>query len=265
MQELLQIENLYGGYYGPDIVRDISLTVNKGDFLGLIGPNGSGKTTLLRLASRILYPRAGRILFQKKGHFSIPLKEYCRKVAFASQDIGTNFSFTVMEIVLMGRIPHLKRLQAETRLDIEIALDALAATDSLHLKDKFIDELSAGERQRIIIARALAQQPLLLFLDEPTSHLDIGHQIQTLDLLKKLNNNQQLTVVMVQHDLNLASCYCNRIALLDDGRIFKYGVPEEVLTYQNIESVYKTVVLVDKNPLTRKPNIILVPEDKLRK
>jgi len=148
----------------------------------------------------------------------------------------------------MGRIPHLKRLQAETRLDIEIALDALAATDSLHLKDKFIDELSAGERQRIIIARALAQQPLLLFLDEPTSHLDIGHQIQTLDLLKKLNNNQQLTVVMVQHDLNLASCYCNRIALLDDGRIFKYGVPEEVLTYQNIESVYKTVVLVDKNP-----------------
>ncbi|HOU37243.1 MAG TPA: ABC transporter ATP-binding protein [Candidatus Omnitrophota bacterium] len=263
MADILRIENLSGGYGLHDIVTDISLTVREGDFLGLIGPNGSGKTTLLRLATRILHGRKGRILFRENDIYRMPLKEFCQQVAFVSQDIGTNFSFTVMEIVLMGRIPHLKRLQAETRRDRDIARDALSETDSLHLKDKLIDELSAGERQRVIIARAIAQQPRLLFLDEPTSYLDIGHQIQTLDLLKKLNRTQGLTIVMVQHDLNLASSYCDRIALLDTGKIFKYGAPEDVLTYRNIESVYKTVVLVNENPLTKKPNIVLVPGDKL--
>lgn len=263
MAAVLRIERLSGGYGPHDIVTDISLTVNEGDFLGLIGPNGSGKTTLLRLATRILHGREGRILFEESDIYRMPLKEFCRNIAFVSQDIGTSFSFTVMEIVLMGRIPHLKRLQSETRRDRDIATEALAETDALHLKDKLIDELSAGERQRVVIARALAQQPILLFLDEPTSHLDIGHQIQTLDLLKRLNRTQGLTIVMVQHDLNLASSYCNRIALLDKGRIFKYGSPEDVLTYQNIESVYKTVVLVNENPLTKKPNIVLVPGDKL--
>ncbi|MBP6920816.1 MAG: ABC transporter ATP-binding protein [Candidatus Omnitrophica bacterium] len=265
MSVLLNMQKVFGGYACRDVVSNVSLAVNAGDILGLIGPNGSGKTTLLRLATRILSPRAGEITFSENDIFGMPLKEFCRNVAFVSQDVATNFAFTAMEIVLMGRIPHLRRLQAETKKDISIAENALALTDTLHLRDKEIDELSAGERQRIIVARALAQEPRLLFLDEPTSHLDIGHQIQVLDLLKKLNQTQGLTIVMVQHDLNLAASYCSKIALLDSGSVFKYGTPDEVLTYQNIEAVYKTVVLVGQNPLTKKPNIVLVPGDILCK
>ena len=122
--------------------------------------------------------------------------------------------------------------------------------------------MSSGERQRVIIAKALAQEPVLLFLDEPTSHLDIGHQIQILDLLKRLNRQNNITIVMVLHDLNLASEYCNRIILLNEGRIFKEGSPAEVLTYQNIEAVYKTVVVVRDNPINAKPYIILISQEK---
>ncbi|MDD5108948.1 MAG: ABC transporter ATP-binding protein [Candidatus Omnitrophica bacterium] len=261
MPALLKINNLVGGYYKEDIIKGLTLNVNQGDFLVIIGPNGSGKTTLLRLVTRVLNLKAGEILYKDENIARMDLKEFCRRIAFVSGDISTDFSFTVMELVLMGRIPHLKRLQFETKKDIEIAISKLALTDTLSLKDKHIDELSAGERQRVVIARALAQEPLLLLLDEPTSHLDIGHQVQILDLLKKLNRRDNLTIVMILHDLNLASAYANRIALLDKGIVFKQGSAQEVLTYQNIEAVYKTIVLVNDNPLTGKPNVVLVPGD----
>jgi len=259
---LLKIENLAGGYYKEEVIKDVSLDVVSGDFMGIIGPNGSGKTTLLRLTTRILKPSSGKVYFRNQDILAMELKEFCRKVAFVSQDIATDFSFTVMEITLMGRIPHLKRLQFETKKDIEIAEEALRLTDTLRLKNRHINELSAGERQRVTIAQALAQEPELLLLDEPTSHLDIGHQIQVMDLLKRLNHDKNLTIAMILHDLNLAGAYCNRIALLDKGRIFKEGHVEEVLTYQNIEAVYKTVVLVNTNRATGKPNVMLVPGEK---
>ncbi|MDD5408706.1 MAG: ABC transporter ATP-binding protein [Candidatus Omnitrophica bacterium] len=262
MSALLSINNVSGGYYKEDVIKGVSLDVKEGDFLVIIGPNGSGKTTLLRLATRVIPLRKGEILYKDKNISAMDLKEFCRRTAFVSQDISIGFSFTVMELVLMGRIPHLKRLQFEGKRDMEIAREKLFLTDTLSLKDKRIDELSAGERQRVIIARALAQEPELLFLDEPTSHLDIGHQVQTLDLLKKLNRKNGLTIVMILHDLNLASAYSNRIALLDKGAIFKEGKPEEVLTYQNIEAVYKTIVLVNNNSITGKPNVVLVPGEK---
>jgi len=262
MNTLLELKNLSGGYHKETIVKDISLDIEKGDFIGIIGPNGSGKTTLLRLMSRVLLPQRGSVNFTGEDIARMNFKEFCQKVAFVAQDTAINFPFTVLEIVLMGRIPHLKRLQFETKKDIAITEDALMLTDALNLKGKNISELSSGERQRVIIAKALAQQPLLLFLDEPTSHLDIGHQIQILDLLKKLNRRNNLTIVMVLHDLNLASEYCNRIVLLHRGEIFKEGKPEEVLTYQNIEAVYKTVVVVSKNPINSKPHVVLVPGEK---
>ncbi len=259
---LLKINNVSFGYYKENVVKGISLDVNQGDFLGLIGPNGSGKTTLLRLITKVLYPRIGEIYFKGANISKMDSKEFCRSVAFVSQDFTGNFAFSVMEAVLMGRIPHLKRLQFETKKDFNIAEDALSVCDILDLKEKNIDELSAGERQRVIIARALAQEPMLLLLDEPTSHLDIGHQIQILDLLRRLNRQNNLTIVMVLHDLNLASAYCDRIVLIDNGNVFKEGNPEQVLTYQNIEAVYKTIVLVNENPVTHKPNVILVPREK---
>ena len=258
MATLLKINHLYGGYHKEAIIRDVSLEIKEGDFLGIIGPNGSGKTTLLRLLSRVLPPQRGDIFLFEKNIILMDLKEFCQKVAFVPQDTLINFPFSVLEIVLLGRIPHLKRLQFETKKDFAIVKEAMLITDTLGLEEKRIDELSSGERQRVIIARALAQQPVLLFLDEPTSHLDIGHQIQILDLLRKLNHKNNLTIVMVLHDLNLAAEYCSRIVLLDKGRVSQEGRPEEVLTYQNIETVYRTVVVVNENPINRKPYVILV-------
>jgi len=262
MKSLLEINNLSGGYYKQRVIKNISCKIEKGDFVGIIGPNGSGKTTLLRLLSRSLAPEEGSVMLEDKDISRMGLKEFCRKAAFVPQDTLINFSFTVAEIVLMGRIPHLERLQPEGKYDIEIAKNAMAMTDTAYLKEKNINELSSGERQRVIIAKALTQDPTLLFLDEPTSHLDIGHQIQILDLLKKLNRDNGLTIIMVLHDLNMASEYCNRVLLLNNGEIFKEGTPQEVLTYQNIETVYKTIVVVNKNPINSKPYVILVSREK---
>lgn len=262
MSILLKVDKLFGGYGREIIVKDISFDIKRGEFLGIIGPNGSGKSTLLRLMSRVLCSQEGMISFENKDITKMKLKELCQKVAFVPQDTLISFSFSVWEIVLMGRIPHLKRLQLETKKDFAVAENSLSLTDSLQLKDKRIDHLSAGERQRVIIAKALTQEPVLLLLDEPTSHLDIGHQIEILDLLRKLNREQNLSIVMVLHDLNLASEYCNRIILLNEGQIFKSGSPDEVLTYQNIEAVYKTIVVVNKNPISSKPYVILVSKEK---
>lgn len=261
MTNLLSIQNLSGGYARTPVIRDISLEIQEKDFIGLIGPNGCGKTTLLRLLTKILPPEKGSILLGGKNIARVGLKEFCQKAAFVPQDTLISFPFKVIEIVLMGRTPHLKRLQPESKNDLRIAEGALAMTDTLHLRDKFINELSSGERQRVIIAKALAQEPVLLFLDEPTSHLDIGHQVQTLNLLRRLNRNNNLTIVMVLHDLNLAAEYCSRLALLNEGKIFQEGSPRQVLTYQNIEAVYKTVVVVNESPVNKKPLVILAAKE----
>ncbi|MBU1852989.1 MAG: ABC transporter ATP-binding protein [Candidatus Omnitrophica bacterium] len=258
MDTLVKINNISGGYHKTIIIKGVSFEIEKGDFLGIIGPNGSGKSTLLRLMSRVLPLTSGDIFLEKKNISQMSLKEFCSSVAFVPQDTSINFSFSVNEIVLMGRIPHLKRMQFETKKDFETVEHSLSLTDTLYIKEKQINEISAGEQQRVIIAKALAQEPMLLFLDEPTSHLDIAHQVQILDLLKRLNREKGLTIVMVVHDLNLASEYCNRMILLNEGAVFKNDIPEEVLTYQNIEAVYKTVVVVNKNPISSKPYVMLV-------
>lgn len=262
MENLLTVSNLSGGYYNQRVIKDISLNINRGDFLGIIGPNGSGKSTLLKLLTRVLPPQSGMIDLEGRDIFSLKLKDFCRRVAFVPQDTLIGFAFSVWEIVLMGRIPHLGRLQLEGRKDYQIAENALLLTDSFHLKEKNIDELSAGERQRVIIAKALTQEPILLFLDEPTAHLDIAHQIQILDLLKRLNRKNRLTIVMVLHDLNLASEYCDRLLLLSQGEVFRQGRVEEVLEYQSLEQVYKTLVVVKKNPITNNPFVFVVPQEK---
>ncbi len=255
---IIKSECLSGGYGEKIVISDISFEVKTGDFLGIIGPNGSGKSTLLRLMSKIITPQKGKVVFENTDLKEMSLKNLSRRIAFVPQDTIVNFSYTSKEIVLLGRIPHLKRLQHERKLDYEIADKALELTGSSYLKNRYINELSAGERQRIFISRALAQEPSLILLDEPTSHLDIGHQIQLLDLLKKLNKENNLTIIIVLHDLNLASEYCDSLLLLDKGRIYKQGSPVDVLTYQNIEKVYQTLVVVKENPISSKPYCILV-------
>jgi iron complex transport system ATP-binding protein len=255
---MLKIKNITCGYHNLPVLKEISFEIKEGEFLGIIGPNGSGKSTLLKSTSRSLKPYSGSIFYQGKDIYAIPQEKLAQSFAFVSQDTVFNFSFTVWEIVLMGRIPYLKRMQKEGARDIEAAKEAMRLTDTLKLSDRQVEELSAGERQMMLIARALTQEPKVLFLDEPTAHLDIGHQVQILNLVKQLNLEKKITVVIVLHDLNLASEYCQRLALLDNGALSCLGRPEEVLTYQNIEKVYKTLVLVNKSPVSGNPHVLLL-------
>jgi len=261
---MLELINLTCGYNSKFLLKDINIKVEKGELIGIIGPNGSGKTTLLRAITRVIKPEKGKILFEKKNIEKFSFKELAKKIAVVSQ-ISTANVMTVEEFVLLGRIPHRRRLQfLETKLDEEIAHRAMDLTGTFNLKERFFGDLSAGEKQLVVIARSLAQEPELLLLDEPTSHLDIAHQVKILDLIKRLNKNG-LTVIIVLHELNLASQYCNRLILLNNGTLHKCGSPSEVLTYQIIEEVYKTIVVVRENPISSKPYVFLVSEEERQK
>jgi len=258
---MLEIKNLTCGYDSKFQLRDISFNVKDGEFFGIIGPNGSGKTTLLRAITKILKPEKGEIFLEGKNIWQMNSREIAKKIAVVSHETETG-QITVEELVLLGRLPHYKSFQFfETKKDIEIAKKFMDLTDILRIKEKQITEISGGEKQLALIARALAQEPKLLLLDEPIAHLDITHQIGILDLIRRLNRQFGLTVIVVLHDLNLAGEYCDRLVLLNKGQIYKIGTPEEVLTYQNIEDVYKTVVVVEKNPISKKPFVLLVSKE----
>jgi iron complex transport system ATP-binding protein len=257
----VEIRSLFCGYDAKIILQDINLEVSSGELWGIIGPNGSGKTTLLRAISRVLKPERGVIFFAGNNIWQMGFKELAKKVAVVPQGILANF-MSVEDFVLLGRIPHYRKFQfLETDKDKEIAQKALDLTDTLKLKDRPILEISGGERQLVLIARALCQEPKLLLLDEPTTHLDITHQVGILDLIRRLNREYSLTVIMVLHDLNLASEYCRHLALINKGRMHKIGRPQEVLTYQTIEEVYKTTVVVRESPISSKPYCFLVSEE----
>ena len=262
---MLEIKNLTCGYDKRFHLNGIDLSIQDGGFFGIIGPNGSGKTTLLRSITRILKPEKGDVLIGGRSIWHTDIGELARIIAVVSQHVATD-ELSVGEFVLLSRIPHYRGLQfLETKRDEEIADKAMVLTGTLEFKDRPMSELSGGERQLVLIARALAQEPKFLLLDEPTSHLDIAHQVLILDLLKKLNKELSLTVVIVLHDLNLASEYCDRVALLSGGTIYKEGPPQDVLDYKTIENVYKTVVVVEKNPVSSKPYILLVSGEERRR
>ncbi len=261
---MLRVKNLTCGYEDGFFLKDITFSVNDGELMGIIGPNGSGKSTLLRAISRVLKPLKGEILFKGERIDRMGFKELAQKVAVVSQSAEEiTFNFTVKDYVLLGRIPYRKRFQIlETKTDERVVANTMSLTDITHLSERNVGELSGGERQRAIIARALAQEPELLLLDEPTVHLDIGHQIEILDLVKRLQKERNLTIVIVLHDLNLASLYCDRLLLLKEGKIYSIGTTEQILTYSIIEEVYETPVVVEKNPVSSKPLICLVPGGK---
>ena len=232
-----------------------SFHLHVGEFLGVIGPNGSGKSTLIRALTGILSPESGTVELNGQNIAHLSTKEIARTLAVIPQDTTVHFNFTVLEMALMGRTPHLSRLQRASQSDYECALKALRRTDLLPLKDRPVTELSGGERQRAVIARALAQEPEILLLDEPDSHLDIGHQIEIFDLLCELNQTQNLTLLCVSHDLNLAATYCRRLLLMQEGRIVADGSPEAVLTADRIQSLYRVDAAVHPNPVTGAPQI----------
>ena len=257
---VLKVKNLSCGYDTREIIKNVSFSVKEGEFLGIIGPNGAGKTTLFRAITKVLNPWKGSILYKGKDIFEISPRDFAHEIAVIPQILEVPFAFSVEEFVLMGRFPHTGRFEGLGKRDYKVLEDALKLTDTSLLRERKTSELSGGEMQRVVLAQGFAQEPRLLLLDEPTSHLDIAHQVRVLDLIKKLQENSGLTVIVVLHDLNLAASYCDRLILLEEGTIFTEGPAENVLTYQNIEAIYKTVVVVKKSPVNLKPYVILVPE-----
>jgi iron complex transport system ATP-binding protein len=254
----LTVDNISFGYDRTvPVLRDVSCSVHRGEFLSFLGPNGSGKTTLLRLLDRIFLPLRGQILLDDRNLGKFSRSAIARKIAFVPQDGGILFPFTVFEIVLMGRSPHTRGMAFENAHDREIARAMMQLTDIEHLAHQPITKLSGGERQRAFIARALAQQPEILLLDEPNAHLDISHQIEVFRLIRRLNTESGLTVVSVSHDLNLAATYSDRIGMLLCGSLVAMGAPHDVLTEDRIREVFRTDVLVDRHPATSSPRITL--------
>ena len=263
MPAIIRMESVDFRYPERPIFSGLSLSLEGGEVLGLIGPNSSGKTTLLKLMDGLLQPQRGRILLEERNLDQIPRAQVARTIAVVPQAMEVPFSFTVGEIVLMGRAPYLTRFGWEKQKDLDVAREAMALTDVAGLGDRTFWELSQGEKQRVLIARALAQEPRIILLDEPTSHLDINHQVEINELIRGLNLQKGLTVLHISHDLNLAAEYCHRIVLLHQGSVFSAGVPSEVITEENIRRVYETKVLVEKNPLSGAPRITLLGKGKM--
>lgn len=260
---IISIQNLCCGY--PKFqLSDICMDMPKGSFAGIIGPNGSGKTTLFRAITGTLSIKSGKILLNDKNLRVLSPRQRAQNIAIVSQFIEAG-DMSVEDYVLMGRIPYHSRFSFfEGEEDFTIAHKYMEMTDTWRFKDQLMSELSGGEQQLAAIARALTQQPELLLLDEPTSHLDITHQVHILNLLQQLNQEMGLSVLMVIHDLNLASEYCDRLILINEGKVHIQGTPEEVLTFQHIEDVYQTVVVTQNNPLSGKPAIFLASRKVLK-
>lgn len=256
-QELpIEIQDLVVGYGVTPVLRGVTLKIAGGEFVGIVGPNGSGKTTLLRTVARVLRPTSGSVTVGGREVFATDAREFARAVAVVPQDTVPAFDFTALEIVLMGRSPHLGRFQFEGATDLSIAEDAMCRTGTLEFADRQFAALSGGERQRVVIARALAQEPRVILLDEPTSHLDINYQFEILNLIRHLNKERGITVLAILHDLNLAAQYCDRLVMLGGGRIMAAGTPESVLTAENVREVYGAEVWVRRHPTSGRPYVI---------
>jgi len=257
---LVEVEGLHCGYGSEIVLKGINLSLDRGEVLGIIGPNGSGKTTLLRAVSGYLTPLKGRVLLDGRDVRTMGQREIARKMAVVTQSPEAILPFTVEEFVLLGRIPHWRRFQIlEGDKDREIAQRAMVSADVQDLKDRPLRELSGGERQLVFLARALAQEPELMLLDEPTAHLDVGHQLKIMDLLLELREREGMSVMVVLHDLPLAALYCERLALLDRGRLKVCGSPFEVLREEVLSEVYRVQVKVIEHPLLKRPIPLPLP------
>jgi iron complex transport system ATP-binding protein len=261
---LLRAADVTFGYGDRIVLRDVSVDVPAGGFIGIIGPNGSGKTTLLRLLAGTRRPQRGSVVLDGISLAAMPRAEIARRMAVVPQETHLAFDYTVLEVVLMGRYPHLGAFAIEGPRDLALAREALTSTGTLSLQDRMFNTLSGGEKQRVVIASALAQlapsasssAPLLssacsaLLLDEPTAALDLKYQLETAALVRDLHARHGLTVVMSTHDLNLAASLCNALVLLKNGRVVQRGPVDEVLTPDSVRELYEVDAEVMRHPAT---------------
>jgi iron complex transport system ATP-binding protein len=234
-------------------LRDVSLKLQAGEVVGLVGPNGSGKTTLIRAVTGVVRRAAGRVLVDSVDITRLRQREMARLIAVVPQNPVLPPAFNALSCVLMGRTPHLRLLQNEGASDLNAARRAMLATDTWRLADRLLGELSGGERQRVVVARALAQETAILLLDEPTAHLDLGHQAGVLDLMRDCARDDGKAVLAVVHDLTLAARYCDRLVMLRAGSVVASGAPEDVLTTQILRDVYGVAVDVFPHPVSGRP------------
>ncbi|MBN2545915.1 MAG: ABC transporter ATP-binding protein [Spirochaetes bacterium] len=260
---ILNVKNLSCGYNSKIILKNINFEINKDDFVGIIGPNGSGKTTLFRAINKIIKVQKGEIILFNKHLEHYNRTEIARIVSVASMS-NYNIDIKVEDFILLGRLPHYKSMQIfESKEDHDIVFKIMEMTDISKYNNRYLDELSSGERQLVVIAKALAQEPKLLLLDEPIAHLDITHQLKILDLLKKLNKQLDLTIIVILHDINIASEYCNKIIILNKGEIYSAGTPSDILNKKAVKDVYNVEAVIDKNPLSNKPFIFFNSSERL--
>jgi iron complex transport system ATP-binding protein len=258
MNPAIRTENLTFAYKDKSVLDGVSLSIERGEMVGVLGPNGSGKTTLLKIFSAVLRGR-GEVKLNGRSIETYGKRELSRLFAMVPQESQVLFPYTVAEIVLMGRASYHSPLVLEGKRDLEVARASLELTDSLPFSDRYLHELSGGEKQRVIIARALAQEPQILLLDEPSAFLDLRHQVQVFQIIRRLNRERGLTIVAALHDLNLAALFFPRLVLLRDGRIYRDGSPKEVLTEKTIDEVYGIRVRVEKDPSGEKPQLFICP------
>lgn len=256
---MIEVRNIEQMVQGRSVLKQLSFSLDKGKMYGIIGPNGVGKSTLLNILSGVEKPLHGEVLLDGKSIFDYPRKKLARRMAVLEQGGLPPVGFSVREVVAMGRYPFQTWLGGdviESENIIDSAIDSMGLNELQHRK---MDQLSGGERQRVALAKLMAQEPSIILLDEPTTYLDIGFQIQLLDKIRAWQRERELTVIAVLHDLNLASLYCDELVVLHQGSVEAAGTPLEVLTSELVEKVYGTEIAVIAHPLTGSPQIILQP------
>ncbi len=254
---ILEVNEISLSYNHAPVVSQVSFQMRPGELVGLIGPNGCGKTSIIKAMSRVLAVRSGEIRLDDRALTTISHNELARVIGVVPQNPNLPETFTVTEVVMLGRNPHLGWLRSESARDLEIVWQAMLKTGVAELAERKIGELSGGEKQRVTIARVLAQQPQTILLDEPTANLDIAHQIEVLNLMRSLCREQQMAVLIALHDLNMAAQYCDRLILMKKGRLFAQGPAQQVITAANIKEVYGAGSLVYPHPENQLPVVLL--------
>jgi iron complex transport system ATP-binding protein len=255
---MIKIEKVSLSYDKRTVLEDISITLKEKSFIGIIGKNGTGKSTLLKAITGLLKPVKGNIFVDNEDVYMMKKNILAKKISFMPQTMQFDFSFNVKDFIMFGRFPYINMFKLASKDDFQIVEDIMHFTQTTEFSTRNINELSGGEKQKVLLAQTLVQETDIIALDEPTSHLDIGSQATIFKLLKMLNEKYNKTIITTVHDLNLAGEFCSDIVLLDDKKVLNFGNAEKVLNYKDIEKVYGLNVVVHTNPVSKKPVVIPV-------